>query len=74
MLQHQDHLERAVGSLIQAANDAGGPDNKTVILMKVSKLDPICRHNFDSFSMKTIPEEGADVSVLEDKFINLNNS
>ncbi len=69
VLKHQDDLESAVGSLIQAANDAGGPDNITVILMKVIKLDPPYKYNFDSFSRKTIPEEDADVSVLEDKFI-----
>ncbi|MFQ5652502.1 MAG: Stp1/IreP family PP2C-type Ser/Thr phosphatase [bacterium] len=67
VLTFRQNLAGAAAHLIQAANAAGGPDNITVILMHVVKLDP--QHEHDSVCAMTIPEESEKDSVVEDKII-----
>ncbi|MBN1350251.1 Stp1/IreP family PP2C-type Ser/Thr phosphatase [candidate division KSB1 bacterium] len=62
VLAYEDDVEDAIKALIFKANKAGGKDNITIALMKVTQLDaPAVQHNFHD----TVAEESTSQLAIE---------
>ena len=67
--KHKKNLKTAAKKLTEEANLAGGPDNITVILCSILKVQPtqkILDSKLDGGKMLTIPEEDEEATKIED--------
>jgi len=64
-----DNLEDAVNKLILSANNAGGPDNSTVMLIKITSAAKSNSQESEFHSPLTITDKEEEALKIEDKII-----